>query len=131
MSLNENNENSFADLTRRVQQALRLAKLTPEQAQAEYDAAEPADISDADIERLIANVVDGDESAGSDSFEVTEWTLDVDTEEVESGFLQLNRNQGNEDPEVDELIEKHRREALDQNDDDEDSSDTPEDTRGG
>ena len=51
---------------------------------------------------------------GSRIVEVRELTPETDTSDVESDVYQLNRNEGEPDPEVDDLIEKHRREALDE-----------------
>jgi len=116
----------FAELARRLRRALRMGELTPEQAQAEYDAAEPADVPEATIEAMVNRVFEEQDEAEEPTFEITEWTPEADTNDVESDVFQLNRNEGEADPEVDELIEKHRREALDDEDGGDDSKDHSE-----
>ena len=45
----------YSELARRLRRALRMGELTPEQAQAAYDAAEPVELSDATVDALVGN----------------------------------------------------------------------------
>lgn len=117
----------YTELARRLRRALRIGELTPAQAQAEYDAAEPAVLPEATIDDMVARAFEEHDDIQEPTFEKTEWTPDTDTSDVESDVYQLNRNEGDADPEVDELIEKHRREALDDKDHGEGSRDHLED----
>ena len=104
----------YAKLARRLRRALRMGELTPEQAQAEYEAAEPVEIPEAQIDALVNGALEAELPAEPPTFEVTDWSPDLDTSDVESDVFQLNRNKGEADPEVDELVERHRREALEE-----------------
>ena len=117
----------YTELARRLRRALRMGELSPDQAQAEYDAAVPAELSDAKIDALVDGAFEQASPASERPFEVREWTPETDTSDVESDVYQLNRNEGEPDPEVDDLIEKHRREALDEETSGEDPRDHPED----
>ena len=128
MSNDANHE--YVGLARRLRRALRMGELTPEQAQAEYEAAEPVELSDATIDALVGNAFELETRAEKPAFEVTVWSPETDTSDVESDVYQLNRNEGELDPEVDELVEKHRREALDESSSGEDSADHLEDETG-
>lgn len=117
----------YAKLAHRLRRALRMDELTPEQAQAEYDAAEPADLPEATIDALVHGAFEESEAVEEPTFEVTQWTPSTNTSYVEHDVYQLNRNEGEPDPETDELIDKHRREALSDETSGEDSRDHPED----
>lgn len=119
-------ENRQADLVRRVRRALRLGELTPEQAQAEYDAAEPVELTEAEINRIVSHAVESEPVSEAEPFEVTDWTPDLNTTSVESDVFQLNRNPGDDDAEVDERVEQHRREAFGEGDDGENPEDDPD-----
>lgn len=120
-------DHEHAEITRRLRRALRMGELTPKQAQAEYDAAIPAELSDAKIDALVDGAFEQASPPSERPFEVREWTPDADTSDVESDVYQLNRNEGEPDTEVDDLIEKHRREAFDEETSGEDPRDDPED----
>lgn len=115
-----------AELARQLRRALRMGELTLDQAQAEYDAAVPAELSDATIDALVHGAFEEANPASKLPFEVREWTPETDTSSVESDVYQLNRNEGEPDPEVDDLIDKHRREAFGEDTSDEDPRDYPE-----
>lgn len=122
--------NDYTELARRLRRALRMDELTPERAQAEYNAAEPVDLPEATIDELVNGAFEEAASAEEPTFDVTEWTPETDTSDVASDVYQLNRNEGEPDPEVDELIDKHRREALDEKSSGEDPRDHPQDETG-
>ncbi len=82
---------------------------TPEEAGAEMDAADDEPISEATLASIVAAVVSGNLTPRDPE---PEWAEDVDTQAVEEGVFQLNRNLGDEDPETDRLLDELRRKAL-------------------
>lgn len=115
------------ELARRLRRALRLEELTLEQAQAEYDAAVPVELLDTKIHALVEGAFAQHQQFNDLPFEIHEWTPETDTSEIESDVYQLNRNEGEPEAEVEDLIEKHRREALGEDTSGDDSQDHPED----
>lgn len=107
-------DRDYAQLVRRLRRALRLGGLTPEQAQAEYEAAQPIELSGTEIDALVERAFALGDRSDDNRYGEAEWTPESDISEVASDVFQLNRNEGKPDPEIDELIEKHRRQALDE-----------------
>ena len=118
------------ELARRLRRALRLGELTLAQAQSEYNAAVPVELSDAHIDALVEGAFAQQQEHGDLPFEICGWTPEADTSDIESDVYQLNRNEGEPDTEVEDLIEKHRREALGEDTSGDDSEDHPEDETG-
>jgi hypothetical protein len=107
-----------------VRKALGNCPLTPEQAQKELNTLKASEIlpfTEDEIETSIDKILRGDlepEVAEPD----LSWLGGIDTAAVGEGVYALNRNRGDEDPEVDDQIDELRKKALDeeQPDDDED-----------
>jgi hypothetical protein len=89
----------------------RLAPLTPEQAQKECLMLPHVELSGEEIECIIDQVTSG---------ELTVWTPtpreedtpNFDSAAIEEDVLQLNRNEGQADAEINELLNELRRKAL-------------------
>lgn len=100
-----------------------LAPLTPEEAQKEFEELPDVKLSDSEIDSVIDQVTSG---------ELAVWTptpIDAEmpaaeSEAIEEDVFQLNRNEGEPDPETDKLLDELRRKALEdgQADEQEDSA---------
>lgn len=95
--------------------------MTPEEADAAYNAAPPDAICDDEIESLIDFVTSG----GSASWEPRPdlgWTEDENISEVEKDAIQLHRNEGEDDGDTSEE-DRLRKELLSDDEEDEDRMD--------
>lgn len=102
-----------------IREALGLKDLSIEESKKAYDEAPAVDLHDNEIEWLMkCAMTEIPQEPGCDvgSHEIPKATLE--------GFLQLNREEGEEDPEIDALIRRQRDEALDEDGNDE--ADKPE-----
>lgn len=99
----------WSEMAGRLRRALHLDPLTMQEAEEEYRAAEDKPIPDETIYAIMQSVCSGEETPFPHRDRDLEGTHESN---IEDQVLQLNRNQGEEDAEVDELIEKHRRKAL-------------------
>jgi len=82
------------------------APMTPEEAQKEFESLPDEKLADEQIEDIIDRVTSG---------ELIDWTPatpEFDCESINEDVLQLNRNEGEADPETDELLDELRRKAL-------------------
>ena len=82
-------------------------------------------LSEDEIDSIVA-AVSGSKESTADFGTAPElsWLHDVDTSSVEDGVLQLNRNRGETQDEVEERLKELRRKALEENRDDEDDVET-------
>jgi Zn-dependent peptidase ImmA (M78 family) len=97
----------WSELSRKSARANRRDCLTPQEAQAEYDAAPAEPIDESEIEKLVDAVVDGRCSELDD--DTTTWK---ETEDLDAPVLCLNRNPASVAPANDSLLDEHRRKAL-------------------
>jgi len=121
MSTQAEDQKFWRDNAAKLRDLARLRPLTPEEAEEEAKTAPSAHVSEEELLRLIAAASpcepeapcesDTDEPAGF------EWFEDVDTEAVEEGVLQLNRNKGEDDAGTAETEEELRRRMLDDEED--------------
>ncbi|GAB4196932.1 MAG: hypothetical protein Kow00105_11080 [Phycisphaeraceae bacterium] len=123
MTMNPDTDKFWKQIAAGLGRHTGLAPMTPEEAQAEFEALPDDPLSDAQIEDIIECVTSG---------ELADWTPpvpDFDTREfecqgIEEDVLQLNRNEGDGDEATDELLDELRRKALEdgQADGDEDKT---------
>lgn len=103
----------------KLRRALHLHPLCAEEAEKEYRDAPSEPMPSEKLDAMIKSIV-----SGKDDWASPDASLD---DELESGIdeeaLQLNRNLGDEDPEVDDLVDRHRRKAL-ENDGQDDKDET-------
>ena len=113
------NTNKWSQVVVKLRRALGLAPPSLEEADAEMAAAEEAPMSDEKIQRITDTATGKDAIGAFDPEPDYDWTAEIATDEVADQMLVLNREAGEEDPEVDERIEELRKEAL--RDDDEEA----------
>lgn len=113
MSPHEND--ALNKLLRQVAREKGLAPLSPEQAQAEYDAAEREQISKDEIDRIVRRAVAGKPRPHSRR---PPTARPVEGCPVNDEMLVLNRNAGTLDPETARKLEELREAALADDDDD-------------
>jgi hypothetical protein len=104
----------WTDAAANLRRAKRLHALTPEEAQAQLDAAQEVPLSEEEIESVIDAATSGELTTWTPTPHL-DWAEDFDTAAVADDVLQLNRNRGEEDPEVEQLLDELRREALNNN----------------
>jgi hypothetical protein len=116
-------EEPVADLLRRTARARGIAPLSPQQAQAAYDSAQPETLADRDIARIVRRV-----TAGKPYRARTRTVNPPLSEEtvVNEEMLVLNRNPGENDPDALKAVEDLRREALADDREEEDDDDDDE-----
>ncbi len=115
------------DAEKRAEEAIhKLRKLkgfcpmTPEEADAAYDAAPPDPISDDEIDSLIEAVTSGGKASWEPKPDLR-WTEEENNSGVEDDALQLHRNKGEDDGDTTE--EDKLREELLNDEEDEDGVD--------
>lgn len=95
----------------------KLRPLTPAEAEEEAKSAPSVPLTDEELQRLIAAAVPCEPEApcevNSEEGSGFAWLDGMDTEDIEDGVLQLNRNKGEGDAETDETEEELRRRMLD------------------
>jgi hypothetical protein len=109
----------------KLRRALDLHPLCQEESEKEYKKAKAEPLSEQDVDDVLEFVrsmgerggmpappedaeADDEDQEGSPP----KWVDPVSAEMVDEEMLQLNRNAGDKDDETQDLIEKHRREAL-------------------
>jgi hypothetical protein len=83
----------------------------PKDLEAELDALEAEPLTDEQVDEMIQAATSG-ELATWTPLPDLEWTGEGEPSDINDEVLQLNRNLGEEDPEIDELLDRQRREAL-------------------
>lgn len=96
----------------RLQRALGFALPTIGEAEADMAEAEEVPMSDGEIRRIVEAATATDAPTPVDPEPDYEWTSEFTSEGVEEDMLVLNREAGEEDPEVTQRIEQLRKEAL-------------------
>ncbi|MBS0207110.1 MAG: hypothetical protein JSS49_29900 [Planctomycetes bacterium] len=107
---------------KQLQRKKGFARLTPEEAEAAFSAAQPVDLSDDRVESIVEYVV----SSGSDDIDEGDgWTDDSHLERVEDESMQLCRH-GNEESSDDDIdqIEQDLEDKLLQEDDADEEDET-------
>ena len=83
----------------------------PKDLQIELDAIERDSLTDDEIDAMVQMAVSGELATWTPMPDL-EWTEDGETNRIVDDVMQLNRNLGDDDPEIDELLDQQRREAL-------------------
>lgn len=92
---------------------------TPEQLEREIVKVEAIPLSEDEIESIVSIVSSGDVGP-TDVTPDLSWIDEIDTSSVEEGVLQLNRNKGNSDSDIEERLEELRKKALEEDGNEED-----------
>jgi hypothetical protein len=91
-----------------LRRGLRLHPLCADEAEKEYKAAKPEPLPESTLDAMLDSITSGRDDWAS--------TRNVVNQGLESGIdedaLQLNRNAGDADAEVDDRVEELRRKAL-------------------
>lgn len=116
------NPKNWSQVAAKLRRALGLAPPTLGEAETEMAQAEEAPMSDVEISRIVNAATGPDAPASFDPEPDYDWAGEFSTQEVEDEMLVLNRDAGEEDPEVDRRIDELRKEAL--RDDDEEDDET-------
>ncbi len=103
----------------RLRRIKGLCPFTPEEADAELAATPDAPLSAEEIERLLSSALSGAPGV-EEPVPEQDWDPERELEEIDEEVLQLNRNAGDEDAEVDQRVDEHFRKALDDDGEEED-----------
>lgn len=118
MTMDTMHDKSWDDLAPGFRKVLGLRPLTHEEARKAHADAPEADITEEEIDCLLetarTDIPKECPSAGE--------AQEVEPNPISEDVYQLHRNEGDEDAEVDDLLDQQRREALD---DDDDEPETP------
>lgn len=95
----------------RLRRTKGLCPLTPEEADAALAATPDTPLTEAEIERLLSSATAG-EAGVAEPLPERAWDPDKEMASIDEDVLQLNRNAGAEDAEVDQLVDEHFRKAL-------------------
>lgn len=109
----DENDRFWGEMASTLRRAMKLHPLCSEESEKEYKAAERRSFPDGDLGAMVDSIVSGRDDWNG-SRDEQPWSDGADTANIENQVLQVNRNLGEEDPEVDERIEEHRRKALGQ-----------------
>lgn len=102
-----------------IRKAKNDCPLTPQQAQKELEALSPSEeisLSADEIEEAIKNVIDGNFEPEEGDSDIG-WVDSCADSGVEEDVFALNRNKGEDDPEVNARLEELRKKAADEEDD--------------
>ena len=100
--------NKVADKLRRAE---GFCVPAPKDLEAELDAIEPEPLINHQIDEMVEAAVSG-EFATWTPMPVLDWNEDAESSRIMQDVMQLNRNLGDEDREIDDLLDQQRREAL-------------------
>jgi hypothetical protein len=103
-----------------IQRATGLRPLTPEAAEKECKQSKPVQMSEGDINSIMEYVLSWGEKGGLGSSppipDVVQEPVDAEAEAMDAELMELvNRNKGGLDSESEDLLKKHRAEALGNN----------------
>lgn len=107
----DENDRFWGEMASKLRRAMKLHPLCPEESETEYKAAERRPLPDGDLDAIVHSIVSGRDDWKEAQGEET-WSDGTDAADIEDQVLQVNRNLGDEDPEVDERVEEHRRKVL-------------------
>lgn len=97
---------------------LGLRPITLEEAQAKFDAAEPIALSDEEERAILDFAISGERNRPKETpHERDAWMPDPSVSYVATEMPALHRNQGKEDPQIEELLVARRRALLDDDSD--------------
>ena len=111
-------EKRAEEMLHKLRKLKGFCPMTPEEADAAYDAAPADPISDDEVESLIDFVTSGGKASWEPKPDLG-WTEDEDLSNVDEDALQLHRNKGEDDGDSTEE-DKLREEMLSDDEEDED-----------
>jgi hypothetical protein len=94
-----------------LRQAAGFATPTPEEIEAQLDSVEEEALTDEQLDAMVAAAHDGT-IAQHNAMPDLSWIGSAEEANIEEDIFALCRNRGDDDPEVDELLERQRQEAL-------------------
>lgn len=104
----DDTDNFWGAMASKLRRALNLHPLCDDEAEKEYKAAPTESLPAEKLDAMMESIV-----SGRDDWEPSELGHGDGLESgIDEESLQLNRNPGDADPEVDDLVERHRRKAL-------------------
>jgi hypothetical protein len=106
----------WKDVAGKLRKAEGFCVPAPSELEAELDSVEQEPLTDAQIDTMVQAAMSGELATWTPMPDL-DWTEDGETRRVMEDVMQLNRNLGHEDPEIDELLDRQRREALGTDDD--------------
>ena len=98
-------------VARKLRRAKGFLTPTPEEAEAELYAVGEEPLTDKQIDAMMKAAISEKLEPYTPMPDLS-WLGIINDSYIDQGLLVLNRNRGDEDKEVDELLEKQRREAL-------------------
>ena len=113
-------EKRAEEMIHKLRKLKGFCPMTPEEADAAYDAAPADPISDDEIDSMINFVTSGGKAPWEPRPDLG-WADDMNTSEVEDDALQIHRNKGEDDADTTE--EDKLREEMLSDDEDEDGVD--------
>lgn len=102
----------WSQVVDKLRRALGLAPPSWKEADAEMVKAEAVPMTDEEIERIAGGAKRQEDHENYELEADYTWASEYASEEVAEEMLVLNRDAGDEDPEIDDLVDKHRKEAL-------------------
>ena len=109
-------EKRMEELFKKLRTLKGFGHMTSKQAEAEFAAATPEDLSDSEIASIVESVMSGELTSWEPSPDL-EWADELDLEDVECDALQIYRNKGEDDAEASAAEQDLREELLDDGDD--------------
>ena len=103
----------WGDIAARMRRALWLRELSKEEADREYEAAESMPLSDDRIKSMVEAAMNDEAAEWTAQANEPSWEAESCVSGIAEQVFQLNRNRDkDEDEEIDDRIEQHRREAF-------------------
>lgn len=104
-----------------MQRAMHLAPLTPEESVRAYENAKPVPMSDQDIDECVSVARSGRRKTNIPAEPIVPSADYAEIDEEVGEVVGMCRNEGEEDPEVQEMMRRERERALSENKTDEDA----------
>ncbi len=122
--MNRDNENNkfWDDVAPSLQESLNIGPITEKQAQKAYNDAPELKITEDEIDHLLDFAI----SNRPKDIDQTDHTFNKDAKFLEEEIYQLHRNEGDEDADdldIDEMMENQRREALEDDEENDEKKD--------
>jgi len=114
--MSNNPEKRADEALQKLRKLKGYCPLTPEEADAEFDAAPAEPISDIEISSIVESIMSGEMTSWEPVPDLG-WIDELDLDEVESDSLVLHRNEGEGDEESNAAEDSLREELLEDGDD--------------
>ena len=109
--MNSDADRFWQGVAKRLRRAKGFSVPTPEEAEAELDAAEEDPLTEEQIDAMVQAANSGEIQSYTPMPDLS-WLGAESDEYADEELLVLNRNRGEDDEEIDALLEEQRREAL-------------------